>query len=262
MMQWASKTRLVKWSMKRMGITSSTAQFSGVALADIAVDGSFGTGSYVQAKEGTLQEAKSSKMSYDDQLAASLWEELPAACTAAASRTSCLSDTPRRRRADPESGRVDRSINLYLTGSFRTQMSDEPRFGDPTMSMATVTRGLSAVQRGRISSDHAQQCGIFSDRAIRTQRARRCIGATASVIIVSAACSLMGAGTASAMPRDCKTYASAMEYQLQWEDYWLGQWTNAVSNSSWGELHTDIRQYGSAVAGYNRVVAEATAAGC
>ncbi len=75
MVQWVSKTRLVKWSMKRMGVVSSTAQFSGAALADIAVDGGFDTGSYVQANEGTLGEAKSSKVSYDKQLAASLWED-------------------------------------------------------------------------------------------------------------------------------------------------------------------------------------------
>lgn len=130
------------------------------------------------------------------------------------------------------------------------------------MNMSTSPPRFSAVLGRRIGNWRAQQDSNGMDGATRVQWARRCIGATASVVILSAACGLMGAGTASAMPRDCKTYAAAMQYQLQWEDYWLGQWESAVSNSSWGELHTDIREYGSAIAGYNRVVGEAAAAGC
>lgn len=75
MVRWISKTALVKWTMKRMGVVSSTVAFSGASLADIAVDGAFATGSYIQAKEGTLTAATSSKVSYDLELASSLWQD-------------------------------------------------------------------------------------------------------------------------------------------------------------------------------------------
>jgi NAD(P)-dependent dehydrogenase (short-subunit alcohol dehydrogenase family) len=67
----------MKWLQKRMGITMSTADFSGASLAELAVDPRFAdaSGKYFQAKEGTLTAVPSAKLSYDEQRAAKLWED-------------------------------------------------------------------------------------------------------------------------------------------------------------------------------------------
>jgi NAD(P)-dependent dehydrogenase (short-subunit alcohol dehydrogenase family) len=75
--QWLSRTALMKWLLKTIGVTMGSLPFSGAALASIAIDEKFATasGSYIQSKNGTLIEARSSKTSYDEKKAAKLWED-------------------------------------------------------------------------------------------------------------------------------------------------------------------------------------------
>ncbi|WP_428339615.1 hypothetical protein [Mycobacterium sp.] len=62
---------------RRIGITTSTLAFSGAALADIAVDPQYasGSGKYFQAQDGTLSDVRSSMASYDEQRALALWND-------------------------------------------------------------------------------------------------------------------------------------------------------------------------------------------
>lgn len=75
--QFLSTTRLVKWFVGKMGVTMSTARFSGAGLAEIIISPEFknSSGKYIQAKDGKLEEARSSKTSYDRMLAARLWTD-------------------------------------------------------------------------------------------------------------------------------------------------------------------------------------------
>ena len=75
--QWLAKTWLMKALLKRLGVTQSTVDFSGGALARIAADPAYAnvSGKYLQANHGTLSERRSSKMSYDEQRAAKLWND-------------------------------------------------------------------------------------------------------------------------------------------------------------------------------------------
>lgn len=75
--QALSNTRLIKWVLKRLGVTMGSASFSGAALAEILVSPKFknSSGKYLQSKDGTLREARSSKASYDQVLAARLWKD-------------------------------------------------------------------------------------------------------------------------------------------------------------------------------------------
>ena len=73
--QWLSNTRAMGWISKRMGVKTSTAEFSGASLADIAVDAHYVTGSYFQANDGKLSKTKSSKTSYDERRALALWND-------------------------------------------------------------------------------------------------------------------------------------------------------------------------------------------
>ena len=75
--RWVMKTSLPNRLMKLIGVTTSTATFSGAALADLAVDPRYadGSGGYFQAKEGKLSKVASSKVSYDEQLAQTLWKD-------------------------------------------------------------------------------------------------------------------------------------------------------------------------------------------
>ena len=75
--QALAKTSAMKWVMKRMGVTTSTVGFSGVALARVAADPEYanGSGKYFQAKEGRLTEQRSSRASYDEAAAAKLWQD-------------------------------------------------------------------------------------------------------------------------------------------------------------------------------------------
>jgi NAD(P)-dependent dehydrogenase (short-subunit alcohol dehydrogenase family) len=75
--QWLSRTALMKWLLKTIGVTMGSLPFSGAALASIAIDEKFATasGSYIQSKNETLIEARSSKTSHDEKKAAKLWED-------------------------------------------------------------------------------------------------------------------------------------------------------------------------------------------
>lgn len=75
--QWLSKTALMKFAMKRMGITQGSLSFSGAALARIAADPTYAnaSGKYLQSSAGKLNEVRSSKMPYDEQRARKLWNE-------------------------------------------------------------------------------------------------------------------------------------------------------------------------------------------
>ena len=75
--QVLAKTALLKWIMKRVGVTQGTISFSGGALAQIAADPAYakGSGKYFQSNAGTLNEKRSSKMSYDEQQALKLWND-------------------------------------------------------------------------------------------------------------------------------------------------------------------------------------------
>jgi NAD(P)-dependent dehydrogenase (short-subunit alcohol dehydrogenase family) len=75
--QWLSRTALAKWIVKTIGVPIGSLPFSGAALASLALDKRFATasGKYFQSRNGTLIEARSSKTSYDEKKAASLWED-------------------------------------------------------------------------------------------------------------------------------------------------------------------------------------------
>jgi len=75
--QVLAKTSLMKWIMKRMGVTQGSISFSGASLAQIAADPAYGNGSgkYFQSNDGALSETRSSKLSYDEQRALKLWND-------------------------------------------------------------------------------------------------------------------------------------------------------------------------------------------
>jgi NAD(P)-dependent dehydrogenase (short-subunit alcohol dehydrogenase family) len=75
--QYVAKTSLMHWVSKHIGITTSTLAFSGAALAELAVDPQYasGSGKYFQAREGELSATRSSQTSYDEQRALALWND-------------------------------------------------------------------------------------------------------------------------------------------------------------------------------------------
>ena len=75
--QLLSKTSLMKFIMKRIGVTQGSVSFSGASLAQIAVDPTYAnaSGKYLQSNDGALKETRSSKMSYDEHRAAKLWTD-------------------------------------------------------------------------------------------------------------------------------------------------------------------------------------------
>ncbi len=75
--QWMSKTSFMKWAFKSLGVTMGSVGFSGAALAKVVSDPAFadGSGKYFQSNDGSLIEARSSKMSYDEARAAKLWSD-------------------------------------------------------------------------------------------------------------------------------------------------------------------------------------------
>lgn len=74
---WLAGTSLLQWVIKRNGITTSTADFSGESLAKVAIDPAYATssGKYFQCNVGQLSERRSSKLSYDENRAAKLWQD-------------------------------------------------------------------------------------------------------------------------------------------------------------------------------------------
>jgi NAD(P)-dependent dehydrogenase (short-subunit alcohol dehydrogenase family) len=75
--EWLASTSLIQWLIKKNGVTTSTADFSGESLAKIAIDPAYATGSgkYFQCNLGQLSERRSSKLSYDENRAAKLWKD-------------------------------------------------------------------------------------------------------------------------------------------------------------------------------------------
>jgi NAD(P)-dependent dehydrogenase (short-subunit alcohol dehydrogenase family) len=77
LLQWLATTSLFNRVSKLVGTTTSTVEFSGAALADLAVDPHYtsASGTYFQAQEGKLSQVRSSMMSYDLQRAQKLWND-------------------------------------------------------------------------------------------------------------------------------------------------------------------------------------------
>ncbi len=75
--QLLARSALMKWIMKRVGVTQGSISFSGASLAQLAVDPAYAnsTGKYFQSNGGALQEKQSSKMSYNEQRALKLWND-------------------------------------------------------------------------------------------------------------------------------------------------------------------------------------------
>ena len=75
--QWLIRNSLMKRLVKRLGVTAGSLGFSGAGLAKIAADPSYAhcSGKYIQSNDGSLVEARSSKMSYDVGRARKLWED-------------------------------------------------------------------------------------------------------------------------------------------------------------------------------------------
>ena len=75
--QWLAKTALMKFVMKRVGITQGSLGFSGASLARLAADPAYAnaSGKYFQSNGGRLIERRSSKMSYDEGRASKLWND-------------------------------------------------------------------------------------------------------------------------------------------------------------------------------------------
>lgn len=77
LVQWLSRTSFMSWVSRRIGITIGSLEFSGAALARLAADPTVanGSGKYFQSNDGRLIEARSSKMSYNEQRALKLWND-------------------------------------------------------------------------------------------------------------------------------------------------------------------------------------------
>jgi len=75
--QWLLRTPVMKWFLRRFGVTMGSLAFSGPALARVVVDPSFAqaSGKYIQSKNGSLLETRSSTTSYDEKRAAQLWAD-------------------------------------------------------------------------------------------------------------------------------------------------------------------------------------------
>ena len=75
--QFLAKTAAMQWIMGRMGITQSTIEFAGAALARLAIDPAYadGSGGYFQANHDAFSQRRSSKISYDEAAAAKLWAD-------------------------------------------------------------------------------------------------------------------------------------------------------------------------------------------
>lgn len=75
--QWLANSALMKWVMKRSGVTIGDIRFSGECLAIVSADKAYadGSGKYFQTNDGKLLERRSSTLSYDEQRAQKLWED-------------------------------------------------------------------------------------------------------------------------------------------------------------------------------------------
>jgi NAD(P)-dependent dehydrogenase (short-subunit alcohol dehydrogenase family) len=77
LVRWLSRTSVVKGILKMLGVTVGSVSFSGAGLAKMVMDPAFagGSGKYFQSNNGTLREARSSKVSYDKDRAKKLWSD-------------------------------------------------------------------------------------------------------------------------------------------------------------------------------------------
>lgn len=75
--QWLAESSFMQLLIKRAGITMGSLDFSGKALAKVAADPAYATGSgkYFQSNDNRLIERRSSKLSYDEQRALKLWND-------------------------------------------------------------------------------------------------------------------------------------------------------------------------------------------
>ena len=75
--QWLVRTSGMKWFFKHLGVTMGSLAVSGPALARVVADRSYGeaSGKYIQSKNGSIIEARSSERSYNQTTAAKLWAD-------------------------------------------------------------------------------------------------------------------------------------------------------------------------------------------
>ncbi len=66
------------WLTKKLGVTQGSLEFSGEALAKLAVNPAYAdaSGKYYQSSDGRLLQQRSSTVSYDEKRAAKLWDDL------------------------------------------------------------------------------------------------------------------------------------------------------------------------------------------
>ena len=71
------RSAAIKFVLRTMGMTMGQMPFSGEALAQLAADPAFAavSGKYFHSKDGKLEEARSSLMSYDETAALKLWND-------------------------------------------------------------------------------------------------------------------------------------------------------------------------------------------
>lgn len=76
-LQWLADSSLMRWVMKRNGVTMGDTVLSGHFLATVSADKAYanGSGKYFQSNNGKLIERRSSKLSYDEQRAKKLWND-------------------------------------------------------------------------------------------------------------------------------------------------------------------------------------------
>jgi hypothetical protein len=62
---------------RRIGITQGSLSFSGASVAKVATDPAYrnASGKYFQCNHGALSDTRSSTLSYDEQLALTLWND-------------------------------------------------------------------------------------------------------------------------------------------------------------------------------------------
>jgi len=75
--QWLTKTSFMNVLARRIGITQGSLSFSGASLAKVATDPAYrnASGKYFQCNHGALSDTRSSTLSYDEQLALTLWND-------------------------------------------------------------------------------------------------------------------------------------------------------------------------------------------
>ncbi len=90
--QWLVTTSVMKAFVRMLGVTIGSLSFSGAGLAKMVMDPAYadGSGKYFQSHNGTLSEARSSKMSYDKSRARKLWSDSAQLVQLQASEKSAL----------------------------------------------------------------------------------------------------------------------------------------------------------------------------